>query len=709
MDMAKSNEPSMETDMLHEIDAPDSHGTLQIDDPIASLVYQDDHGDDMELPIYAEKELCIGRLNEEKYTSSFFIPDPRVSKRHFRIYSVIYDKEKFDEFQPLVYCEDLESTNGTYVNDTCIGMIGCERIGHLLTHGDVVEIRPDWRFRFHQASETAISQDLTQLEDLHHFADRYTVSDRVLGQGQYGAVHLATEIGTFKQLACKIINLREAADNLADHSSTVAGKAWYERMERAKEGIKMVMREIQILSKLSHPNIVDLRKTFCSNTHLYIFTELAPGGDLFSYIDSHNGELNDLQSRVISRQIVLAVQYMHNQGIAHRDIKPENILIMQTDFGGRVVLTDFGFANYIHQSSGRLLSKLGTNGFIAPEVESVDIGKGGYTTAADLWSLGVLTACLLTGYSIVPREEFTQISQEEIADRFLGNHDDFTRERWQRMSERALNFLRGLLTINPKKRMTADQALNHSWFTKPATEAALLEEGYKRVIKFWRKRDDDEQVMEDLPGRTTTSHADVKTTTGPKFRRKIPDTSSSPYFGLDRHLNQKVISKRKNILEEVNNSGARFLTSDVPRKTAVDMLARRNNHVSIECVDGRDIFKSSSNVLGQDFEQSDLDEVSLVPTSPLPRSRKGCSFDMSNPAISETAQLQTSGPAKLKSSRKRERIESENENDRRLHDEVAKSLPKYSSARLLKEEVIKKRLEVEMSRLHARHSSVHAA
>ncbi len=47
MDMAKSNEPSMETDMLHEIDAPDSHGTLQIDDPIASLVYQDDHGDDM--------------------------------------------------------------------------------------------------------------------------------------------------------------------------------------------------------------------------------------------------------------------------------------------------------------------------------------------------------------------------------------------------------------------------------------------------------------------------------------------------------------------------------------------------------------------------------------------------------------------------------------------------------------------------------------
>jgi serine/threonine protein kinase len=57
---------------------------------------------------------------------------------------------------------------------------------------------------------------------------------------------------------------------------------------------------------------------------------------------------------------------MHKQGVVHRDIKPENILIMQKDFGGRVVLTDFGFANYLHKSSGRLLSKVGTSGFVAP-------------------------------------------------------------------------------------------------------------------------------------------------------------------------------------------------------------------------------------------------------------------------------------------------------------------------------------------------------
>ncbi|CZR59166.1 related to myosin light chain kinase 2 [Phialocephala subalpina] len=698
----------MNADALHEGDDSDMYDVAQHGEPVASLVYQSDHGHNMELPIYAGKELCIGRLDDGK--CSFFIPDSRVSKRHFRIYSVIYDKEKCDEFQPLIYCEDLESTNGTYVNDRCIGMIGFERIGHLLTHGDIIEIKPDWRFRFQHHSDTSMPQCMTQLQDQEHFADKYAISDRVLGQGQYGAVYLGTEVGTSKQLACKVINLSEAADNLAEHSSAVAGKAWHERVERAREGIRLVMREIKILSKLSHPNIVDLKKTFCSNTHLYIFTELAPGGDLFSYIDKHDDKLSDLQSRVISRQIVLAIQYIHSQGIAHRDIKPENVLIMQTDFGGRVVLTDFGFANYIHKSSGRLMSKLGTSGFIAPEVDSVDVVKGGYTTAADLWSLGVLTACLLTGYSIIPREEFTQISQNEIADRFLGAHDDFTRERWQSMSGRASHFLRNLLAMDPEKRMTADQALAHSWFTKPPTEAALIEEGYKRVIRFWRKRDEDEEVMEDLPGRTPISYANESTTTGPRFRRKLPDASSSPYFGLDRHINQKIASKRKNVLAEVNNSGARFLTSDsyrnMPNRRGVNISAQRDKQVNVEIVDGRDMFGSFSNGLSNGSQQFDMDEISLVPTKPVPRLEETIEFSMGDSVIPETPQPEAMIETQDESPPTRVRVESENDEERSMHDEVAKTIPKYSSAKVLKDELMKKRLEKEMARLRRKHSSV---
>lgn len=399
--------------------------------------------------------------------------------------------------------------------------------------------------------------------------------------------------------------------------------------------------------------------------------------------------------------------------MAHRDIKPENVLIMQTDFGGRVVLTDFGFANYIHRSSGRLMSKLGTSGFIAPEIDSVDKVRVGYTTAADLWSLGVLTACLLTGYSIIPREEFTQISQNEIADRFLGAHDDFTRERWQNMSHRASHFLRGLLVIDPGKRMTADQALAHSWFTKPPTEAALLEEGYKRVMRFWRKRDENEEVIEDLPGRTPLHYTNESTTMGPRFRRKLPDASSSPYFGLDRHINQKIASKRKNILAEVNNSGSRFLTSDAYRKAptrpSINIPARRNKEVSVESVDGRDMFGSFSNGLCKDSQRFDMDEVSLVPTSPVPRVEKAHGPSISDSVVPETPQPEAMIETQDESPSKRVRVQSENEEERSMHDEVAKTISKYSSAKVLKDELMKKRLEKEMAGLRARHSSVLSA
>jgi serine/threonine protein kinase len=105
------------------------------------------------------------------------------------------------------------------------------------------------------------------------------------------------------------------------------------------------------------------------SSHRYIFTDLAPAGDLYSYAQSHGGHVDDYNARVITKQITLALEYMHSQGIAHRDIKQENVLIASTDFGGRVMLTDFGFATYATANNGRMgrmMSKVGTEGFVAP-------------------------------------------------------------------------------------------------------------------------------------------------------------------------------------------------------------------------------------------------------------------------------------------------------------------------------------------------------
>jgi meiosis-specific serine/threonine-protein kinase MEK1 len=102
-------------------------------------------------------------------------------------------------------------------------------------------------------------------------------------------------------------------------------------------------------------------------TPSYIFTSLAHAGDLFSYCTSHGGKLDDLEGRVICRQVVLALSYIHEKGIAHRDIKMENVLVMKTyDFSCRIVLTDFGFAIRVDQKTGRMNSRVGTEGYVAP-------------------------------------------------------------------------------------------------------------------------------------------------------------------------------------------------------------------------------------------------------------------------------------------------------------------------------------------------------
>lgn len=95
--------------------------------------------------------------------------------------------------------------------------------------------------------------------------------------------------------------------------------------------------------------------------------ELAPGGDLCSFVSANGGRLTDLDTRVILRQLILAVQYLHSVGIVHRDIKPENILMMNTAVGYRVVLTDFGCAANLRAMS-RMESLVGTFDYVAPYV-----------------------------------------------------------------------------------------------------------------------------------------------------------------------------------------------------------------------------------------------------------------------------------------------------------------------------------------------------
>jgi protein-serine/threonine kinase len=98
----------------------------------------------------------------------------------------------------------------------------------------------------------------------------------------------------------------------------------------------------------------------------YIFQELVAGGDLHSYLDRKGGALPAIEAAVIVRQLVIALAYLHKNGIAHRDIKPENVLLCSPDVGTRVVLIDFGIASPFDQADPRMLTGAGTEAYIAP-------------------------------------------------------------------------------------------------------------------------------------------------------------------------------------------------------------------------------------------------------------------------------------------------------------------------------------------------------
>ena len=103
-----------------------------------------------------------------------------------------------------------------------------------------------------------------------------------------------------------------------------------------------------------------------TNLDSYLFQELITGGDLFSYVESKNGKLLEVEAAVIVRQILIALSYLHDKNIVHRDLKPDNILMTSSSAGCRVVLTDFGAARRIEHGLHRMTSLVGTDEYAAP-------------------------------------------------------------------------------------------------------------------------------------------------------------------------------------------------------------------------------------------------------------------------------------------------------------------------------------------------------
>ncbi|KAI1479236.1 hypothetical protein K445DRAFT_315996 [Daldinia sp. EC12] len=231
---------------------------------------------------------------------------------------------------------------------------------------------------------------------------------------------------------------------------------------------KQIAMEVSLHSHIGqHPNIIEWFATGEDHIWRWIAMEYAEGGDLFDKIEADVGVTEDI-AQVYFYQLISGVSFMHSKGVAHRDLKPENILMSEN---GNLKLADFGMATMFEYKGQRKLSTTmcGSPPYVAPEVlacgrvdkKSSEVTK--YSAElVDIWSCGVILFVLLVGNT--PWDEPTSQSWEYLE--YKKTNGRSTDSLWERIPAEAHSLLRGMMSIEPKKRFSFAQIRQHPWYTR---------------------------------------------------------------------------------------------------------------------------------------------------------------------------------------------------------------------------------------------------
>lgn len=250
---------------------------------------------------------------------------------------------------------------------------------------------------------------------------------RVLGKGAYAVVRLALHNETGKKVAIKTYEKYQIIDPVKKNN---------------------LLREIEILKRLDHPNIVKLHETIEGKRHFHLVLEYINGSSLYNYMKSKpNGSLEESEARKLFKQILSALDYCHNQSVAHRDIKLDNILL---DNKENVKLIDFGFSTLNSQEEKSRLF-CGTPSYMAPEI----VGrKDYYGQNADVWALGILLYAMLCG-----KMPFKAYNDRELYRRI--EKGSFTLP--PQFHENLKTLINKMLDVNPRKRPSIKALLEDDW------------------------------------------------------------------------------------------------------------------------------------------------------------------------------------------------------------------------------------------------------
>ncbi|XP_076007077.1 calcium/calmodulin-dependent protein kinase (CaM kinase) II beta 1 isoform X12 [Genypterus blacodes] len=289
------------------------------------------------------------------------------------------------------------------------------------------------------------------------FTDEYQLYEE-LGKGAFSVVRRCVKLCTGQEYAAKIINTKKLSAR--DH----------QKLER----------EARICRLLKHPNIVRLHDSISEEGFHYLLFDLVTGGELFEDIVAREYYSEADASHCI-QQILEAVLHCHQMGVVHRDLKPENLLLASKCKNAAVKLADFGLAIEVQGEQQAWFGFAGTPGYLSPEV----LRKEAYGKPVDIWACGVILYILLVGYP-----PFWDEDQHKLYQQIKAGAYDFPSPEWDTVTPEAKNLINQMLTINPTKRITAQEALKHPWVCQRSTVASMMhrQETVECLKKFNARR-----------------------------------------------------------------------------------------------------------------------------------------------------------------------------------------------------------------------------
>lgn len=261
-----------------------------------------------------------------------------------------------------------------------------------------------------------------RVKQISHF-----LVQKQLGEGTFGKVMMGVHTITNEKVAIKILEKSKITN---------------------QQDIDMITREIKILKKIRHPNIIQLYQIIETNDDLYLIMEHANSGELFEYIVKH-GRVDNENAALFFKMILDGVEYLHKNGVCHRDLKPENLLLEKHTNCLKII--DFGLSNMYVQGE-RLKTACGSPCYAAPEMIAGKEYKG---LQVDIWSCGVILYAMVCGY--LPFEDpdtnrlYTKIMKGDYS-----IPSDIDRE--------AADLIRKILVTDPETRFTLKQIREHPWF-----------------------------------------------------------------------------------------------------------------------------------------------------------------------------------------------------------------------------------------------------